>query len=83
MSQPQIPQKPLERIALTCSGGGYRAASYHLGAMAYLHRLHFDNKPLLDNVKLISTVSGGRSLVLYMLWERLREKIFKRYSIFW
>lgn len=50
---------PLEKIALSCSGGGYRAASFHLGAMSYLNRLIYKGKPLLENVKLISTVSGG------------------------
>ncbi|MHA4811891.1 patatin-like phospholipase family protein [Flavitalea flava] len=50
----KIPDNPLGRIALSCSGGGYRAASFHLGTMSYLHRLG-----ILKNVKLISTVSGG------------------------
>lgn len=56
---PTIPKNPLSKIALSCSGGGYRAASFHLGAMAYLNKLKFQGKPLLENVKLISTVSGG------------------------
>ncbi len=55
----QIPNHPLDKIALGCSGGGYRAASFHLGAMSYLNRLLFRGRPLLENVKLISTVSGG------------------------
>ncbi len=56
---PQVPIHPLKRIALTCSGGGYRAAAFHLGAMAYLHRVRYGGEPLLHNVKAISTVSGG------------------------
>jgi predicted acylesterase/phospholipase RssA len=59
MSNKKIPQNPLQKIALSCSGGGYRAASFHLGAMSYLNRLKYFDKPLLENVKLISTVSGG------------------------
>ena len=59
MSNIKIPQSPLQKIALSCSGGGYRAASFHLGAMSYLNRLKYFDKPLLENVKLISTVSGG------------------------
>lgn len=55
----KIPSTPLEKIALSCSGGGYRAASFHLGAMAYLNKIHYRGKPLLENVRLISTVSGG------------------------
>ncbi|MDB5015104.1 MAG: Patatin, partial [Daejeonella sp.] len=59
MDTNQIPSNPLEKIALSLSGGGYRAATFHLGSMSYLNRLVYDGKPLLENVKLLSTVSGG------------------------
>lgn len=59
MSKPQIPQKPFEKIALSCSGGGYRAATFHLGTMSYLNKIKYKGKPLLENVRMISTVSGG------------------------
>lgn len=49
----------LENIALSCSGGGYRAAMFHLGTMSYLNNLKYKEKPLLENVKFLSTVSGG------------------------
>ncbi|MFO1046185.1 MAG: patatin-like phospholipase family protein [Planctomycetaceae bacterium] len=42
------------RIGLTLSGGGFRAAAFHLGTLMYLHRAK-----LLDKVQLLSTVSGG------------------------
>src|SRR5688572_17322189 len=54
-----FPANPFGRIALSLSGGGYRAASFHLGSMSYLQRLAFRDTPLLDHVKMISTVSGG------------------------
>jgi len=41
-------------IALSLSGGGYRAAAFHLGTMSYLDRVD-----LLEKVTIISTVSGG------------------------
>ncbi len=41
-------------IALSLSGGGYRAAAFHLGTLAYLHHLN-----LLRDVGILSTVSGG------------------------
>jgi Patatin-like phospholipase len=41
-------------IGITLSGGGYRAAAFHLGTMAYLDRIG-----LLPRVRLLSTVSGG------------------------
>jgi predicted acylesterase/phospholipase RssA len=50
---------PLERIALACSGGGYRATGFHLGGLSYLNQVTYRGKPLLENVKMISTVSGG------------------------
>jgi len=55
----QVPSSPLEKIALSLSGGGYRAASFHLGGMSYLNHLRHDKIPLLQKVEMISTVSGG------------------------
>ena len=46
--------KKFERIGLALSGGGYRAAAFHLGTLGYLNRVG-----LLDRVNAISTVSGG------------------------
>jgi predicted acylesterase/phospholipase RssA len=48
--QSNLPQ----HIGLALSGGGYRAAGFHLGLLSYLN--HVD---LLKQVKMISTVSGG------------------------
>lgn len=45
---------PLWPIGICMSGGGYRAAAFHLGALSYL-----DHLGLVDQVKIISTVSGG------------------------
>lgn len=42
------------KIALSLSGGGYRAASFHLGTLEMLNELK-----LLESVKVLSTVSGG------------------------
>ncbi len=41
-------------IALSLSGGGYRAAAFHLGTLEMLNRLD-----LLSSVRVLSTVSGG------------------------
>ncbi|MFA8436609.1 MAG: patatin-like phospholipase family protein [Marinifilaceae bacterium] len=46
-------------IALTFSGGGYRASTFALGVLSYLNHVQFKEKPLLENVKGLSTVSGG------------------------
>jgi predicted acylesterase/phospholipase RssA len=45
---------PLGRIALALSGGGYRAAAFHLGTLRALNDLK-----LLDYVRVLSTASGG------------------------
>jgi hypothetical protein len=57
---------PFETIALAFSGGGFRAASFSLGALSYLNHIRFNdhtknNKPssLLDKVTYISSASGG------------------------
>ena len=41
-------------IGICLSGGGYRAAAFHLGALAYL-----DHAGLATKLRAISTVSGG------------------------
>ncbi|MEO0431595.1 MAG: patatin-like phospholipase family protein [Cyanobacteria bacterium J06656_5] len=41
-------------IGLALSGGGYRAAAFHLGTLAYLHRVG-----MLHQLSRLSTVSGG------------------------
>ncbi len=46
-------------IALTFSGGGYRASTFGLGVLSYFNEIEFQEKPLLENVKGLSTVSGG------------------------
>lgn len=47
-------QQPFGKIALSLSGGGYRAAGFHLGVLDILDRLD-----LLKDVSALSTVSGG------------------------
>lgn len=73
---------PLDKIALSLSGGGYRAASFHLGTMAYLNRLIYKDRPLLANLRLISTVSGGTITgVLYVLMMKQRLSFNEFYQL--
>lgn len=60
-SVPSIPSEPaaaeprdLGPLAVSMSGGGYRAAAFHLGTLRFLHRVD-----LLKDVVGLSTVSGG------------------------
>lgn len=57
-----------DRIALTLSGGGYRAAAFHLGVLSFLHEAG-----LLGNVRALSTASGG-TIVGAFYAECLAEK---------
>ena len=45
---------PKPKLGLSLSGGGYRAAAFHLGTLDALHKLG-----LLDKIDIISTISGG------------------------
>lgn len=47
------------KIALSFSGGGFRASAFALGTLSYLHRLRVDDARLLDYAIVLSTVSGG------------------------
>lgn len=47
------------QIALTFSGGGFRAAAFALGSLSLLQRIKFEQGTLLDQVSILSTVSGG------------------------
>lgn len=49
-----------KKIGLALSGGGYRAAAYHIGTLRALHRLG-----VLDKLDVISSVSGGSITAAY------------------
>ena len=47
-------------LALCLSGGGYRAALYHLGVLTFLNELRLtDQTAMLDHVHTITSISGG------------------------
>jgi len=59
-----IPSRPLGNIALSFSGGGFRAAAFCLGNLSYLHYAELDEtdvpeKSLLHRVRFIASASGG------------------------
>lgn len=66
INEPNPTIKPFQNIALTISGGGFRAAAFGLGALSYLDSTKWpvnDNsglhQNLLKNVTYISSTSGG------------------------
>ena len=82
MESANLPATPLENLALSCSGGGYRAASFHLGTMSYLNRLTYQGKPLLENVKMLSTVSGGTITGIVYTLQRQQGRSFEEIYAF-
>ena len=63
-NKPQTPPNPLGKIALSFSGGGFRATAFCLGNLSYLnYRTVSDDKgnqeTLLHRVQFISSASGG------------------------
>lgn len=50
---------PFSSIALSLSGGGYRATTFHLGALSLLNALDYEEGTLLNRVSILSTISGG------------------------
>lgn len=47
------------KIALSFSGGGYRAAGFSLGVLTLLDSIEYDNTSLLEQIHVLSSVSGG------------------------
>lgn len=62
-------------IAVALSGGGYRAAHFHLGVLRKLHELG-----LLERVGVISSVSGGSILASLYVASRLRNETFEDFQ---
>ncbi|HEU5289286.1 MAG TPA: patatin-like phospholipase family protein, partial [Cyclobacteriaceae bacterium] len=57
--QPIQLSNPLGQIALCMSGGGFRAASFALGTLAFLDSVQFMGEKLSNRVCYISSASGG------------------------
>lgn len=55
-------------IALCLSGGGYRAAAFHLGTLTMLDELE-----LLDNARYFSTASGGTIVAMKYIVDKINK----------
>ncbi len=66
--------KKFESIGLALSGGGYRAAAFHLGTLGYLNRVG-----LMDKVNAISTVSGGTFTGTRLVLAQAEDISFQKY----
>lgn len=54
-----LPKLPFHNIAISLSGGGFRATSIHLGVLSYLSTKRVYGSTLLERVRILSTVSAG------------------------
>ncbi|MES2131604.1 MAG: patatin-like phospholipase family protein [Bacteroidota bacterium] len=54
-----LPKLPFHNIAISLSGGGFRATSIHLGVLSYLSTKKLYDTTLLERVRILSTVSAG------------------------
>ncbi len=55
----RLPKLPFHNIAISLSGGGFRATSIHLGVLSYLSTKKLYDVSLLERTRIISTVSAG------------------------
>ena len=55
----ELPKNPFQNIALSLSGGGFRATAFHLGTLTYLSSQKWLNVSLLERTRILSTVSAG------------------------
>jgi NTE family protein len=62
-----------KKIGLALSGGGYRAAAYHIGTLKALNRLG-----ILDNIDVISSVSGGSITAAYYTLNKGKYEKFEQ-----
>jgi predicted acylesterase/phospholipase RssA len=71
---PSASDRPLGPLAISMSGGGYRAAAYHLGTLRFLNQVE-----LLEDVVGLSTVSGGTICGMAWVVSRLDDRPFTEF----
>lgn len=64
-----------KKIGLALSGGGYRAAAYHIGTLRALSRLG-----ILDKVDVISSISGGSIIAAYYALNKDKYEKFEDFE---
>ncbi|MBA3665039.1 MAG: patatin-like phospholipase family protein [Bacteroidetes bacterium] len=55
----RLPKMPFNNIAISLSGGGFRATCVHLGVMSYLSSVKLFEVSLLERVRVLSSASAG------------------------
>jgi NTE family protein len=62
-----------KKIGLAFSGGGFRAAAFHLGTLTKLNELG-----LLNNIDVLSTISGGSIVGAYYVLNQINFNVFRK-----
>ena len=57
--RPKLPKVPFCNIAISLSGGGFRAAGFHIGTLTYLSTKKIYSTSLLERIRIISSASAG------------------------
>lgn len=55
----RLPKSPFGNIAISLSGGGFRATSFHLGLISYLSTKKWLDVSILERTRILSTISAG------------------------
>lgn len=55
----RLPKAPFSNIAISLSGGGFRATAFHLGMLTYLSTKELYGVSLLNRTRILSTASAG------------------------
>lgn len=75
---------PEHKLGLSLSGGGYRAAAFHLGTIRKLQQMG-----ILERVDVISTISGGSITGAYYClqkddyagFEKICTRVFRKKTL--
>jgi hypothetical protein len=70
--------KPFDNIGIAFSGGGFRAASFALGTLSYLHHLGLDRQ-----ISFSSSASAGVLPIYYIRLTGMRVKALMTFTGNW
>jgi predicted acylesterase/phospholipase RssA len=73
--------RPFNEIAVTLSGGGFRASAFSLGCLSYLHRLKYENVSLVERIKFVAATStGAMTGMAFAAHSRMGQPFSKTYN---
>lgn len=76
---PRIAPGKLQHVALSFSGGGFRAASYALGCLSFIEKLSYNDVRFVSLIRFVSSASGGTITAMGYAAGQRRNKDFKEF----